>query len=788
MMGTSVVLLLAQAAAMSAAQPQMVFIEREGGVGVENAHCRILFDGANGSLLGIANIPLNDECLKGAERGQSPFRIYLDLVKEYELGDSLVEISKKVIRPADCRVKYVRKENGLGLTYEGDGLEMALGVILEGQSGTSDWSFAVKNTGQQARTFLPSFPFFGGVRLGADPAGNWATVLNQAGSTGPAWKYQGGVFGNGGQFSMQWHAVWDPATHSAFGVIFMDPDAKAKQLMLHQPNLELNYFPPVTLEPGASLRLPSVRLMVYEGDWRPAARAYRAWYDTAYQHAPLPQWFKDSDACEGRHLKKAGPGVKADYGGQFVLDSFRDMPRAHLRLPIDNMEYAYYSRGSMLYGKHTDGDNIIREDLGGAEAMHDGIAGVHRLGLHVTLYVEGYIVYRESDLAKSGKAERWPVMHKDGSITGPYTRDGFYHMCPGCTDWQDHLAATAARLLRETGADGIRLDSLGFYFLPCYNPAHNHSSPFSYNEWMKQLLSKVRAAALAVNPDALLTTEAPVDWYGQWFHGALTQVYPRDLPLMRLAVGPYRAIAYAQSGPVWGSVSGLAGGRSCWEADLERLEGNWLCARCPVHEALAAGDVADIDPVSSDSRIVTRQFRGKGYWAVVAARPACSDSSWPAYGKLSDERGEYTLTLSGLGSGKNDAGTAPAALCDIETLTWTPVQLERKGTNLLAPLSANWSLIIVPDPDGPALVDFAPLPVLHAGDSAVIHVTALTVKARAAALTVSIAAPGLKAPSAPVAVPGEVAVAVPSDAMPGLYAIEVVGENTLASKRFLKVE
>jgi hypothetical protein len=39
-----------------------------------------------------------------------------------------------------------------------------------------------------------------------------------------------------------------------------------------------------------------------------------------------------------------------------------------------------------------------------------------------------------------------------------------------------------------------------------------------------------------------------------------------------------------------------------------------------------------------------------------------------------------------------------------------------------------------------------------------------------------------------VAVPGEVAVAVPSDAAPGLYAIKVVGENTLASKRFLKVE
>ena len=81
--------------------------------------------------------------------------------------------------------------------------------------------------------------------------------------------------------------------------------------------------------------------------------------------------------------------------------------------------------------------------------------------------------------------------------------------------------------MRETGADGVRLDSLGFCFLPCCNPAHGHATPFGCNEWMKQLLAKVRDAALAVNPDAMLTTEGPVDWHGQWFHGALTQVYPR---------------------------------------------------------------------------------------------------------------------------------------------------------------------------------------------------------------------------------------------------------------------
>ena len=787
-LGVVVVLALSQAAVLAADESKAGFVEREGVVGIENGYCRILFDRATGALRSVTNIPLNDECLKGAEPGESPFRVYLDLTKEFELGDPLPQISKRVLRPADCLLKDVRKENGLGLTYEGGGLEMALNVTLEARSGVSEWSFTVRNTGGQPRTLLASFPYFAGVRLGADPSGNWSTILNQAGSTGPAWKYQGGVFGNGGQFSMQWHAIWDPVSRSALGVIFMDPDAKPKQLMLHEPNIELNYFPPVTLGPGASLQLPAVRLTIYKGDWRAAARAYRTWYDAAYPHAALPQWFKDSGACEGRHLKKVGPGVKADYGGQFALESFRDMPGAHLRLPIDNMEYAFYSRGSMLYNKHTDGDNVVREDLGGPEAMRDGIAGVHRLALHVTLYIEGFIVYKESDLAKSGKAERWSVMRKDGGITGPYTDQGFYHMCPGCAEWQDHLASTAARLLRETGADGIRLDSLGFYFLPCYNPAHHHATPFGYNEWIKELLSKVRTAALAVNPDALLTTEAPVDWYGQWFHGALTQVYPRDLPLMRIAVGPYRAIAYAQAGPVWGSISGCAGGRSCWEPDLETLEGNWLCARCPVHEALAEGDVADIDPVPSDPEIVTRQFRGKGYWAIVAARPECSQPAWPAYGKLSVQRGEYTITLAGLGSEYDETHPPAAVVCDIEKLTWEPIALECKGADLLAHLTTNWALIVVPGPSGPAVVDFTLPPVTRPGASVPIRLIDLTGKAKDLGLTVSLVASGLNAPSTPVPVPGPASVTVPADALPGLYAIKISGANVLGAKRFLKVE
>ncbi|UCH34123.1 MAG: hypothetical protein JSV65_16520, partial [Armatimonadota bacterium] len=372
------------------------------------------------------------------------------------------------------------------------------------------------------------------------------------------------------------------------------------------------------------------------------------------------------------------------------------------------------------------------------------------------------------------------VMRRDGGITGNYTSQGFYHMCPGCVEWQDHLAHTVERLLRETGADGVRLDSLGFYFLPCYNPAHEHDTPFGYNDWMKQLLSKVRRAAMSANPNALLTTEAPVDWYGQWFHGALTQVYPRDLPPMRLAVGPYRPYVYAPGGPVWGAVSGLPGGRTCWEADLEALEANWLCARSPVHDALVWGDVADEDPRASDPSIVTRQFEGSGYWAVVAVRPACADPfAWPQYTGLSDQRGAYTITLPGVAADVEDA-----MLCDVETLSWSRLRVRRRGPDLLLNLYTNFALIILRRRDAGAVVGFDDPPALAPGDSAQIRVTALS---KGAVTRARIVAPGLQVAPRHVTVPGNVTITVPADALPGMYAVSVTGDRILGVKRFLTV-
>ncbi|HOJ33745.1 MAG TPA: DUF6259 domain-containing protein [Candidatus Hydrogenedentes bacterium] len=763
---------------------------------LENESFHLGFHAENGALCCVENLLTSDQYLKGPSSHHMPFRIYSDLTKEFEINindkfqlvfeDPLI-ITKNHFSPGTACFSSVQLENALALQYVMNGLIAGVYVELGDGPCVSNWYLRVTNTGTVSRDFLVSFPYFNGVVLGSDTENNLATAMDMGGLVVPAWERPGGVLGESNQFSMQWHAVWDPHCKSAMGLIFRDADVKPKRLVLRKEDasIDLQYFPPVNLSPGESVDFPSFHLLVYAGDWRPAARAYRAWYRQVYPHVEPPEWFRLSDGNVGVHFKKRSAETPPTYsGGQYVMGSFAELPAFHLRRPVDNSEYAFFCAGSMYqdatgFSPHTDGENIIREDLGGAEGLRAGIAGLHRLGFHATLYVEGYLMHKDCGLARAGKGERWAVMHKDGTIIGPYSEQGFYHMCPGCEEWQDHLAQMVKRLLRETHADGIRLDSLGFYYLPCYNPEHRHRDPFGYNEWIKQLLAKVRQAAVAVKPDVLLLTEGPADWFGQWFHGALTARCPRELSLMRIAVEPFRPYVYA-SGALWGALSGFAGG-GCDSPDITHIDWNWVCARYTAHSALVWGDVEDKDPEASDPEIVTRCFKGDGYWALVAARPACQEPIWPRGTGISEKHRLYTVTLSGLAPVIENA-----VLCDVEKLNWCALDLQRKGNDLQLQLSSNWALVILREFCGPGIVCFDSLPALHPGESVMISPRLLTTLPSRFQLELD--APGLQVRRKDAQGISEFKLHVPSDALSGHYKVVLKGEGVLGTKRFLSVD
>jgi hypothetical protein len=780
-------------------------------VGLENEAVRIAFDAQTGELVSLRNVARADEYLKDRAKDGGPFRIFSDFRgdfdvagKDYDAPVDPAEISGLTIDPSKCQLlshSFRRTATGLALdlTYKDTTghWQVDLEVWLPDEGNTSDWDLKITNVSPVVTELMSAFPDIAGFRLGQEANSNLQTALREGGAVIPAWSGGGGIYGNGGEQQMQWHALFDRKVGEYFGLIVQDGEIRNKWFHFPKPRIQVVYFPAETLAPGQTWKAPRTQLMLGNGDWRPVAQAYSAWFGHTFRMAEPPPWVKGVDGWVGQWFaKKGGLRPGGDQGGGWVhyLDSFAQLPEIYRERPVDVHEYAFFTQGSALHNIHTDGDNVLRSDLGGAAALKEGVAAVHRMGFRFTFYIEGYIVHETSELAKSGKAQRWAVMHKDGTITGNYTGQGFYHMCPGAVEWQDHLAEVAARLVRETGADGLRLDSLGFYFLSCYNPAHHHSTPFGYNQWIQQLLDKVSRAVRAVNPECVLTTEAGIDFYSQWFHGALLQSYSRDIPSMRLGLPGYRLFPFGSSGPVFASLAGLPGGNNGYPTSTEgqTADENWRSMRQGVGGTLVWGGVAEEDPQASLPDVTCRLFYGPEYSVVVGARAPSSAKDpflFPDNVVVSSQRRPFTVRVKGV-----KGPVEGAYLYDIEKATVAPLKASKEGEDWILPIeSTNWFMVVLRKPEGPAIGSFNAVRTLHAGESANLELVLLTPskgkgKVQATLSCRSLAfAPG-NVPDLPVTVPGKATLVVPTDTPPGRYEVELKGEKLVGIKRFVVVE
>jgi hypothetical protein len=800
-----IAILLVPVLALAEARP----VRSDTEVGLENAAARIVFDKETGQLLSLWNAQRKDEYLKDRRDDGGPFTIYsnfhtgFDIASQgtvFRASSDPAAIAGSVIAPPASRLisaSHRRAGAGLALhlTYRdaGNRWETEVEIWLPDQDGASEWDLRITNLQPQPETFMAAFPDIGGLRLGTGE-NNLQTTLREGGGIMPAWTKAGGIYGNGGQMSMQWHALFDRPAGVSFGLITADPEVRNKWFRIVKPRIAVIYFPPETLNSGQSWKAPRTKILIGSSDWKPVARAYRDWFAGAFRMASRPAWGDRIDSWMGAWFAKKGGVLPPGGCGGLTqcLDDFSQLPSAYLKYPADLHEYAFHTQGSSRDSQvHTDGDNILREDLGGAPALKEGIARIHGLGYRFAFYVEGYIVHKNSELAKSGKAERWSVMHRDGSITGSYTKGGFYQMCPGAVEWQDHLAEVASRLVRDTGADAVRLDSLGFYFLSCYNPAHRHESPFGYNRWIQQLLDKVSRAVRAVNPDCVLTTEAPVDFYSPWFHGALhlNTVMGREIPLIRVALPGYRPYLYQQIGPIYGSLAGLPGGSNGYGMvpELQPLDENWRAIRHGVADTLTYGEVGDADPEASLPDVTCRLFHGVAHSLVVCARVEGTEGwSFPKEIRLAREHKPFTVRVSGLRK-----PVAAAYLYDIETTRIGPADIRQEGRNaVLSSGGTNWFMALLREADGPSVAALGPVSPMRAGESRPVAVQLLTPSVRGLQATLSARGlnfTGTNARSIRIDVPGTVTVVAPRDAAPGRYQIELEGPNLIGMKRFVEV-
>ena len=623
-------------------------------VRLENEWLSIGFDPSTGSLVSLRSKPAGREFIRPRPQGSgNPFGIWTDFFAPYrfvfdENAYKGVFHSSKVLPPDPRQIAHTRMqptegvkvevdESRLSLGWRINGLEIRVTVSLDGCR--SRWAMTIANRGTSRQSILPVFPWIDGISLSGETGR--MVALSQAGYIADLWAHQGGAYGNCFHSSAQFGCLFEEDTGDALGFYVEDGSFGAKDIRYVKPSIQVRWFPPRDLGAGQSIALPETVILAYRGSWKQTAAAYGDWFRKTARPDPTAEWILSNAGYTGAWVEKKGRPYGVPALGT-AMESLEELPVGHISNTAETIEYAFYCAGSMKqvtgadgkpFGsppyRHTDGWNTVRPDLGGMEALKVGVDRLHRNRKRVALYVEGLIVPEESELFEHiADARRWLVTNPDGGNFGPYTGTKFVHMCPGCVEWQDHLAAMIARLVRESGVDGIRIDSLNFYFWPCYNAAHDHASPFDYNLWVQQLYAKVADAAKAIRPDILLAVEGPSDFVNLRFNLALHQMVgdqmehlARDTAPLRVALPDFVVVQWtgggvAQSLRLLPDGTGHAG-----DSESARLAAKWFPVHQAVKRTLSRGNVATPNPVSSSADMHCRWIQAETEDLVIGVRP-----------------------------------------------------------------------------------------------------------------------------------------------------------------------
>jgi len=147
---------------------------------------------------------------------------------------------------------------------------------------------------------------------------------------------------------------------------------------------------------------------------------------------------------------------------------------------------------------------------GGETALRQGIEKVHRRGGRVMLYLEAFIISRDTELGRT-RGPKWAMMDEKGRYYSYYdTGERFYLMYPGPgSGWTDYIVGVAGRLARDFRIDGVHLDSYGLQWgWKDYHPDHPEGrSPDSFNRGAVELVRRVRAELRKHVPDAVVILE-----------------------------------------------------------------------------------------------------------------------------------------------------------------------------------------------------------------------------------------------------------------------------------------
>jgi hypothetical protein len=296
-----------------------------------------------------------------------------------------------------------------------------------------------------------------------------------------------------------------------------------------------------TRAPGAAFPTSPALVAAHPGDWHEAMEAYAAWAHRVWRFRPMASrlrsvhtmtprgWSTDLLFRDGAYrsdlVDPALPGVGRSMTDCLELMSWWEWSSlGPLGAPMDNLAARLTPEqvracepylvqdpvtGARMWNNQPGDYAGYNDRFGGLPAFRRAVEGWKRQGALVTLYTDPF---RFDELCPMGRqvGDRWGVVGVDGKVTRVYDVLNPCHYVPEVRRW---VADTMERVLRETGADGIRLDEYGHMGWVCFSPAHRHTwAETGVSQWNKavaETTAEVRRRMDRIRPGLVLTTEHP---------------------------------------------------------------------------------------------------------------------------------------------------------------------------------------------------------------------------------------------------------------------------------------
>ena len=631
-------------------------IDDENFIGLQNKSLSVVFNKQSGQLVSVTNKNTNDNYIK-TPNGGNIFRFFVNAtaMPRLKAGAQNNDYGGVIIDPSTCKLdtfEIIKKEvsNVLVLNYLFEKLNVQIKLQLElfNDADNFDANIAVTNAGKESFSGYLAFPYLTGICIGKDKSTNLAVNMWDRGYPGAkAWERPlGGVYGK--DVSMQWQTVYETEGKQGLAFITMDKDFSNKILSTFpEGGMSSLYFDKKVLEPRKTNAWPSARFLVYNGNWRTAAKAYNHWFENNVQTRNIPEWYKEEVSTRSSTWFPTKETVEKNKQDS-ISNSFTSFQQLHslFSSPIfgnninDCMEIAMWNEGVNIwpdtYGPWMSSGFIdYRTDLGGMEAFKKGVEVCHTYGRRVGMYVAAYGARTTSPIFE-GNWEQFAIKNRNGKPVMDYRKGkeiyGAFN-CPGYKPWQDNLIRICS-MLAEAGVDEIRLDEFGFPFRPCFNEAHKHESPFNANTWMRDCLKRIREATDKINPELFLSTEFYMDYFNESINGALIMDCPgNEIDAMKVAMPNYVPLSYHASSSeaaITGAImSKTESRRNNWawgNVGVEKpddydenfvVDLKWHELHPTFSEAVTYGDVTEWDPIAeNDPKWMGHVWKSKDYWVL----------------------------------------------------------------------------------------------------------------------------------------------------------------------------